>query len=136
MESHPLPIMTHSQPPHQMRADPAASFGWSEEDAEAGAFSAEFIRNAEDLYCAECFEASCGGHEEYEAEDGPSPLDYDPLTEAPSGEGGPPAGPSDSFEADDSGISMAAGVGLVVGLIAAYKYSDKISDLFRQLGDE
>ena len=31
---------------------------------------------------------------------------------------------------------MAAGVGLVVGLIAAYKYSDKISDLFRSLGDE
>jgi len=31
---------------------------------------------------------------------------------------------------------MAAGVGLVIGLIAAYKYSDKISDLFRKLGDE
>ena len=103
-----------------------------------------FIRDAEQdpkeyngkKICAECFEASCGGHDEYEAEAGPSPLDYAPLTEAPSGEGGPPAGPSDSFEADGSGISMAAGVGLVVGLIAAYKYSDKISDLFSKMADE
>jgi hypothetical protein len=62
-------------------------------------------------------------------------LDYDPLTEAPSGEGGPPAGPSEHFEAESS-YNMAAGVALVVGLIASYKYSDKISDLFRKLGDE
>jgi hypothetical protein len=135
MESHPLDYDPLTASPSG-EGGPDANFGWSEADADAGAFSAEFIANAEDLYCAECFEASCGGHDEYEAEDGPSPLDYDPLTAAPSGEGGPPAGPSDSFEADGSGISMAAGVGLVVGLIAAYKYSDKISDLFRQLGDE
>ncbi len=132
-ESHPTDYDPLTASPTD-EGGPAASFGWSEEDADAGAFSAEFIANAEELYCAECFKQSCTDHQ-YDAEDGPSPLDYDPLTEAPSGEGGPPAGPSDHFEAE-SNLNMAAGVGLVVGLIAAYKYSDKISDLFRKLGDE
>ena len=134
MESHPLDYDPLTASPSD-EGGPDANFGWSESDADAGAFSAEFIANADTMYCAECFEAHCSGHDEYEAEDGPSPLDYDPLTEAPSGEGGPPAGPSDHFEAE-SNLNMAAGVGLVVGLIAAYKYSDKISDLFRKLGDE
>lgn len=134
-ESHPTDYDPLTASPTD-EGGPAASFGWSAGDSDAGAFSAEFIANADTMYCAECFEAHCSGHDEYEAEDGPSPLDYDPLTEAPSGEGGPPAGPSDSFEADTGTVSMAAGVGIVVGLIAAYKYSDKISDLFRKLGDE
>jgi hypothetical protein len=132
-ESHPTDYDPLTASPTD-EGGPAASFGWSEEDAEAGAFSAEFIANAEDLYCAECFKQSCTDHQ-FDAEDGPSPLDYDPLTEAPSGEGGPPAGPSEHFEAESS-YNMAAGVALVVGLIASYKYSDKISDLFRKLGDE
>ena len=133
-ESHPTDYDPLTASPSD-EGGPDANFGWSESDADAGAFSAEFIANADTMYCAECFEAHCSGHDEYEAEDGPSPLDYDPLTEAPSDEGGPPAGPSDHFEAE-SNLNMAAGVGLVVGLIAAYKYSDKISDLFRKLGDE
>jgi hypothetical protein len=132
-ESHPTDYDPLTASPTD-EGGPADSFGWSEEDAEAGAFSAEFIANAEDLYCAECFKQSCTDHQ-FDAEDGPSPLDYDPLTEAPSGEGGPPAGPSEHFEAESS-YNMAAGVALVVGLIASYKYSDKISDLFRKLGDE
>ena len=132
-ESHPTDYDPLTASPTD-EGGPADSFGWSEEDAEAGAFSAEFIANADTMYCAECFESSCGGHK-MDAEDGPSPLDYDPLTEAPSGEGGPPAGPSEHFEAESS-FPMAAGVALVVGLIASYKYSDKVSDLFRKLGDE
>lgn len=115
---------------------PPASYGWDAADSDAGAFSAEFIANAEDMYCSECFEAHCSGHDEYEAEDGPSPLDYDPLTAPPSGQGGPPTGPPSEFEAEHSGVSMAAGVGVVLGLIAAYKYSDKISDLFSKMADE
>lgn len=126
MESHPTDYDPLTASPSD-EGGPDAHFGWSEADADAGAFSAEFIANAESMTCADC----------WEAEDGPSPMDYDPLTEAPSGEGGPPAGPSDHFEAEQpSNKAMAAGVGLVVGLIAAYKYSDKISDLFRSLGDE
>jgi len=134
MESHPTDYDPLTASPSD-EGGPDANFGWSQDDSEVGAFSAEFIANADTMYCAECFEAHCGGHSKYNAEDGPSPLDYDPLTEAPSGEGGPPAGPSDHFEAE-SGVPMVAGVGLVIGLIAAYKYSDKISDMFRKLGDE
>ena len=114
---------------------PPASYGWDAADSDEGAFSAEFIANADEMFCAECFEAHCGGHAK-DAEDGPSPLDYDPLTAPPSGEGGPPTGPSAEFEAEHSGVSMAAGVGVVLGLIAAYKYSDKISDLFSKMSDE
>ena len=124
MESHPTDYDPLTASPSD-EGGPDANFGWSEADADAGAFSAEFIANAESMTCADC----------WEAEDGPSPMDYDPLTEAPSGEGGPPAGPSDHFEAE-SNVPMVAGVGLVIGLIAAYKYSDKISDMFRKLGDE
>jgi predicted DNA-binding WGR domain protein len=114
---------------------PSASYGWDAADSDVGAFSAEFIANAEDMYCAECFQAHCGGHAK-DAEDGPSPLDYNPLTTPPSGEGGPPTGPSADFEAEHSLLKGGAGVGIILGLIAAYKYSDKISDLFAAMADE
>jgi hypothetical protein len=114
---------------------PPASYGWDAADSDEGAFSAEFIANAEDMYCAECFQAHCGGHAK-DAEDGPSPLDYNPLTTPPSGEGGPPTGPSADFEAEHSLLKGGAGVGIILGLIAAYKYSDKISDLFAAMADE
>ena len=133
-ESHPTAYDPLAASPTD-EGGPAATYGWDAPDSEAGAFSAEFISNAEDMYCSECYEAHCGGHAK-DAEDGPSPLDYDPLTTPPSGEGGPPTGPSSEFEAEGSGISMAAGVGVVLGLIAAYKYSDKISDLFSKMSDE
>ena len=115
---------------------PPASYGWDAADSDEGAFSAEFIANAEDMYCAECFEAHCAHVPDVPTSGGPSPLDYDPLTASPADEGGPPTGPPAEFEAEHSGVSMAAGVGVVLGLIAAYKYSDKISDLFTKMSDE
>jgi hypothetical protein len=133
-ESHPTDYDPLTASPSD-EGGPAATYGWDAADSDAGAFSAEFIANAEDMYCSECFEAHCGGHAK-DAEDGPSPLDYDPLTAPPSGEGGPPTGPSAEFEAEGWSLPPYAGVALVVGLIAAYKYSDKVSDLFNKLADQ
>ena len=70
--NHILWITTHLQHPHPMREALMQTLAGPNQMQTQVPFSAEFIANADTMYCAECFEAHCSGHDEYEAEDGPS----------------------------------------------------------------
>ncbi len=154
---------------------PSDTYGWTEEEAEVGAFSAEFLANTNEVLCSECFEASCGGHvkdaefsdnpgftatpeddfedfprqndtvggynfnaEGEEADAPESSPEYDPLSDAPTDYDALTASDPNMDIMESQGImskkNTVGGLALVLGLVAAYRYSDQISDLFSKMG--
>ena len=154
---------------------PSDTYGWTEEESEMGAFSAEFLANSNEMLCSECFEASCGGHvkdaefsdnpgftatPEDDFEDFPRQNDtvggynfnaegeeadapeaspeYDPLSDAPTDYDALTASDPNMDIMESQGImskkTTVGGLALVLGLVAAYRYSDQISDLFSKMG--
>ena len=154
---------------------PSDTYGWTEDESEMGAFSAEFLANTNELLCSECFEANCGGHvknaefsdnpgftatpeddfedfprqndtvggynfnaEGEEADAPESSPEYDPLSEAPTDYDALTASDPDMDIMEAQGAiskkTTVGGIALVLGLVAAYRYSDQISDLFSKMG--
>ena len=154
---------------------PSDTYGWTEEESEMGAFSAEFLANTNEILCSECFEASCGGHvkdaefsdnpgftatPEDDFEDFPRQNDtvggynfnaegeeadapeaspeFDPLSENPTDYDALTASDPNMDIMESQGMvskkTTVGGLALVLGLVAAYKYSDQISDLFSKMG--
>ena len=154
---------------------PSDTYGWTEEESEMGAFSAEFLANTEEVLCSECFEASCGGHvkraefsdnpgftstpegdfedlprqndtvggynfnaEGEEADSPESSPEFDPLSDNPTDYDALTASDPNMDIMESQGIvskkTTVGGLALVLGLVAAYRYSDQISDLFSKMG--
>ena len=154
---------------------PSDTYGWTEEESEMGAFSAEFLDNTGEVLCSECFEASCGGHvkraefsdnpgftstpegdfedlprqndnvggynfnaEGEEADSPESSPEFDPLSDNPTDYDALTASDPNMDIMESQGIvskkTTVGGLALVLGLVAAYRYSDQISDLFSKMG--